>query len=214
MRKEHFLAHGADYSLLLGGGEAVLGLARKSPPNVLHELARARKTSQISGEDEQTATSNYFIGSDPAKWRTGVVHYGKVRYREAYPGIDQVYYGNQGKLEYDLIVAPGANYEQIGLRFAGLKRVRIDGKTGELVLKFGDGSEVRQQKPNVYQDVDGAKREIAGNYLLKGQPRSGLSDSWIRQTLSAGDRSHDRILHGSRWQRRRPRQGCRHRLGR
>ena len=38
--------------------------------------------------------TNYFIGSDPAKWRTNVAGYAKVKYEGVYPGIDLVYYDN------------------------------------------------------------------------------------------------------------------------
>ena len=117
------------------------------------KLLGAKKPRTIEGENEQAGTSNYFIGSDPAKWRAGVAHYGKVRYREVYKGIDQLYYGNQRKLEYDFVVAPEADYKQIRLRFAGAKRVRIDEATGDLVLKFGDGNEVRQHLDVVLVDL-------------------------------------------------------------
>ncbi len=59
--------------------------------------------------------ANYFIGSDPKKWRSGISAYGKVKYRGIYPGVDAVFYGNQRQLEYDFVVAPGADPRQISL---------------------------------------------------------------------------------------------------
>ena len=45
--------------------------------------------------------------------------YAAVRYKDVYPGIDQVYYGNQGQVEYDFVVAPGADPDVIRIRFDG-----------------------------------------------------------------------------------------------
>jgi hypothetical protein len=68
--------------------------------------------------DQLPGTANYFIGNDPAKWRTSVPTYAKVKYAGIYPGIDLAYYGNQRQLEYDFIVAPGASPKPIRLQFA------------------------------------------------------------------------------------------------
>ncbi|MBI4166047.1 MAG: SBBP repeat-containing protein [Acidobacteria bacterium] len=69
----------------------------------------ANPSAAVTGLDELPGKSNYFIGNDPKKWRTNVRNYAKVKYQSVYPGIDLVYYGNQGQLEYDFVVAPGAN---------------------------------------------------------------------------------------------------------
>ncbi len=73
------------------------------------KLAGANRAAKASGIEELRGKSNYFLGNDPKKWRTNVPNYAKVRYEEVYPGIDLVYYGNQGQLEYDFVVAPGAD---------------------------------------------------------------------------------------------------------
>src|SRR5207248_1199140 len=71
-----------------------------------------------SNPDPRTAAADplpgrvsYFIGNDPTKWRTNVPTFGRVNYKEVYPGIDLTYYGTQGSLEYDFVVAPGADPE-------------------------------------------------------------------------------------------------------
>ena len=88
-----------------------------------------------------------------------------MQYRDVYPGIDLVYYGNQRKLEYDFVVAPGADPQSIVLDFKGVERLEIDAQ-GELVLHAAGGA-LRQHKPVIYQDVDGIRREIAGGYVMK-----------------------------------------------
>ena len=75
----------------------------------------ANPNPKIVGMDELPGKSNYFIGNDPKKWRTNVPNYAKVKYANVYPGVDLVYYGNQGKLEYDFVVSPGADPNSIQL---------------------------------------------------------------------------------------------------
>jgi hypothetical protein len=92
------------------------------------KLVGSNPNPQIEGLDRLPGISNYFIGNDPKKWRTNVPNYARVRYREVYPGIDLVYYGNQGPLEYDLIVAPGADPNIIRLAYQGAESMCLDGQ--------------------------------------------------------------------------------------
>lgn len=77
------------------------------------KLAGANRQPRISGLDELAGKNNYFLGNDPRQWKTDVPTYGKVKYEGVYRGVDLVYYGNQQQLEYDFIVAPGADPKQI-----------------------------------------------------------------------------------------------------
>ena len=135
-------------------------------------LVNANPQSQAAGHDELPGKSNYFIGNDPAKWRTNISTYAKVKYEGVYPGVDLVYYGNQGQLEYDFVVAPGADPGLVTLAFEGARDVHIDAR-GELVLGV-EGGEVRQHKPVVYQEVAGVKQEVAGRYVMKGTRQVGF----------------------------------------
>ena len=130
------------------------------------KLVGANPSSRVSGLEELPGKSNYFLGNDPKKWRTNVPHYAKIQYKDVYPGVDLVYYGNQRQLEYDLIVTPGANPEAIQLAFEGEDDLEIDAQ-GDLVLD-SDGGQVRLHKPFVYQQVDGVRQEISGAYVLNG----------------------------------------------
>jgi len=128
------------------------------------KLRNANPATRVTGVDELAGTSNYFIGNDPAKWRTNVPTYAKVKYEGIYSGIDLVYYGNQRQLEYDFIVAPGANPNRIAFDVRGAKRIRRT-EHGELVFKVGE-DEIRWHKPVVYQEKDGTRREIAAHYAI------------------------------------------------
>jgi hypothetical protein len=133
---------------------------------------RASATSRIVGMDPLPGKTNYFIGNDPAKWRTNVISYSKVMYEALYPGIDLVYYGNEGNLEYDFNVAPGADASRIALSVEGADTIQID-ESGELVLQTCVG-EVRQHAPRIYQVVSGIRREIAGGYVVRNENEIGF----------------------------------------
>jgi len=73
------------------------------------ELVGAEGGARAVGEEELPGKVNYFIGRDPRKWRRGLPTYGRVRYRGIYRGVDVVYYGREGELEYDLEVGAGVD---------------------------------------------------------------------------------------------------------
>jgi hypothetical protein len=113
------------------------------------KLVGSNPKANVTGLDPLPSKSNYFIGNDPKKWRTNVPNYARVKYEGVYPGIDLLYYGNQGRLEYDLVVAPGTDPRAIALNIAGAEKMQIDPR-GDLVLS-SDGGDVRLHKPVVYQ---------------------------------------------------------------
>src|SRR5205085_804397 len=135
-------------------------------------FADANPKTVLVGRDELPGKSNYFVGNDPAKWRTNVPTYAKVEYEDLYPGIDLVYYGNQRQLEYDFVVGPEADPAAIALNFEGTDEPKVDGE-GHLVLETPRGV-IRQRKPHIYQEIDGVRREIAGGYVLRPEHRIGI----------------------------------------
>ena len=157
-----FLAHGNGYSLALHAGGPEL---RSRSGRIAATLVGAR---QANGQAETPLPGvvNYLVG-DAASWRTGIPTYARVRYREVYPGIDVVYYGNEGQLEYDFVLAPGADPRRIAVRYEGASRLHVDA-AGDLLLKTAAG-EMRQHRPELYQETGGVRRKIAGRYLLRGQ---------------------------------------------
>jgi Beta-propeller repeat len=164
--------------------------ARAKPEKSQGDLLRmmlvgANRSARTEGKDELPGKSNYFLGNDPAKWRRDVSNYAGVQYESVYPGVDVVYHGNQGQLEYDFIVAPHANYRQIKLQYKGAKRIHIDGESGDLILTTKKGSELRQHKPVIYQELAGVRREIEGKYELGAMDEIAfrIGDYDTRQTL-------------------------------
>jgi hypothetical protein len=167
-----FLARAPGFSSYLTAAEAVLSLAGPNPLVLRMAIVDANPKPLVSGLEELTGKVNYFIGKDPTKWRTNVPTYAKVHYRSVYPGIDLIYYGNQRQLEYDFVVTPGANPKIIVLGFQGADGLEIDAQ-GDLVLHIAGGT-IRQRKPFIYQEIDGARRQIDGAYVLKGANQVGF----------------------------------------
>ena len=132
----------------------------------------ARRTARIEGEDPLPGVSNYYLGRNPADWRTGIRHFRKVRYRNAYPGIDIVFYGNPRQLEYDLIVRAGADPARVRLAFHGCDRMEVDADGG-LVIRFGDAL-IRSHRPNVYTKGETGETRISGRYARLGNNRAGF----------------------------------------
>ena len=128
-------------------------------------LPGANKAAKLKGVDELPARNNYFIGSDPRKWRVNVPTYSRVKREGIYHGVDLVYYGNQQQLEYDFIVAPRAHPEAIRLSIEGAERIEID-RAGDLVIDTRAGK-IRQRRPVAYQESNGARQEVRCSYVIR-----------------------------------------------
>jgi hypothetical protein len=169
-----YLSRGAGYTLFLtSNNEAVVSLARTTAKKerqtaaVRMALLGSKPATSIRALEPKETVSNYYYGNDPKRWLRDVKHFGRVSYEGVYPGIDVVYYGSQRQLEYDFVVAPGADPKAIRLQFEGADSLTAD-TNGDLVLQTRYG-QLRQLKPVVYQDVDGARRYIAANYTVRGK---------------------------------------------
>ncbi|HEX7173950.1 MAG TPA: SBBP repeat-containing protein, partial [Pyrinomonadaceae bacterium] len=132
-------------------------------------LVGANPAPALEGVEELSGRSNYFVGADERGWVTDVAGFGAVKYESVYPGVDLVYYGQQRQLEYDFRLDAGADPARIALHFEGAQTVAL-GAGGDLVLGTEVG-EVRQRRPFIYQEIDGARREVAGGYKLLGENR-------------------------------------------
>ncbi len=112
-------------------------------------------------------TTGYYLGREPETWRERVAHFARIRVRELYPGIDAIYHGGAGEMEYDFVVAPGADPARIRLEAEGGDgQLRLD--NGDLVLP-APGGEFRQKRPVAHQIVNGSKRVVQCRYLIAGR---------------------------------------------
>jgi len=205
-----FLSRGAGYGLFLTADGAVLALrgetreahgaghvqpagaqGQPAPAFFRLKLVGSNASAVIAGADEQPGKSNYLIGNDASKWLTGVPNYARVTYTDVYPGVELVYYGSQGRLEYDFVVAPGTDPRVIALELGadapggdsavqrwaqGVAPVRLSAN-GDLILETESG-QICFQKPTVYQrGPAGERRYVQAGYRLEKRPSEGGNQS-------------------------------------
>jgi hypothetical protein len=192
-----FISHGSGYELLLMQKDAVIALSparrldlsptrrsaffrarralrRTSNPSYLRvHLVNSNPETKIAGVDPVPARTDYFLGHDPTKWRTNVPSFSRVSYKAIYPGVDLVFYGNQRRLEYDFIVAPGADPKAIHLSLEGARNLRLNSQ-GDLLVGVS-GGDVAFRKPVVYQEFQGQRREVKADYKLGSHHRVSFS---------------------------------------
>jgi hypothetical protein len=165
-----FLARGQGYILFLTEKEAVfaLGKALHSSTVLRMSFLGANAKPSFTGMEELPGKSNYLIGNQPEHWHTNIPNYRKVAEHNVYPGIDLVYYGTQRQLEYDFVIAPGADLSKIRIAFQGVENLHTD-TDGDLVLSVTGNNDVRLRKPIAYQEIGTEKKLVAANYILKGK---------------------------------------------
>ncbi len=185
-----YLARGPGYSLFLSAPEAVLSLvpqakaaaakhdshsssASPATGSVLRmQLSGANSAAKAVAQEPLAGHSNYLIGKDPKQWHTDIPLYAKIKYQQVYPGIDVVYYGKQNQLEYDFVVAPGADPKTIALKFSDAGKLALDPQ-GNLLVPTATGA-LQMRKPVVYQEVNGVRKEVAGTYVLRNEREAGF----------------------------------------
>lgn len=148
-------------------------------------LIGAQAAGKWQGEQPLEQVSNYLRGSDRKNWWTGVEQFGRLRYAQVYPGIDLVFYGNQGLFEYDFLVAPGADPGKIEIDFSGPGGIRI---ASDGALERGQGgSNLVHHRPVAYQEKNGRRSLVAARYELTGRNR-------VRFALGDYDKSAPLII--------------------
>jgi uncharacterized protein (TIGR03437 family) len=156
-----FLVRGQNYSLRLKATENELTFLdphAKKKATLRTRFAGSNATAKIEGLEPLAVRSNYFLGSTPAGWRSDVRNYSKARVAGIYSGIDLLFYGNEGKLEYDFLVQAGADPRAIRLNVSGASNISID-DSGALTLTTPSG-DVKWNRPVAYQEVVGKRRAI------------------------------------------------------
>ena len=201
-----FLSRGARYEVFLNPTEALLGLREpekyQDPKSALAKIPQkpalpefatlamrlngANPAAQVEGQGALELKSNYLIGNDRSKWHTGIANYRSVRFSSIYSGIDLVYHGSdQGRLEYDFVVAPGADPSKIEISFEGAKGLKLKAN-GDLGIKIA-GGEVIEHAPLIYQHSGNKRETISGGYVLRGKNRVSFE-------LASYDRSREVII--------------------
>ncbi len=203
-----FSLRGSSYMLFLTPGEAVLSLLSSSistlvdPHSQSNSNPQRRRFSQAvvrlefidanleapaEGSGQLPGFVNYFTDSDPQHWHADIPTYARVRYRQFYPGVDLVYYGSQNRnLEYDFILAPGANPSNIKIRIGGVESLSLNPE-GDLELAFPGGGQLIQRAPTIFQKIDEKRRPVEGGYKL-------LADNVIGFEISSYDQTQPLVI--------------------
>lgn len=176
-REQRFTARGQRFTLCLAESEVAL-LRPSAELNLKLNLSNfkslklrwlnANSHPVLEGLDPLPGKSNYFIGADPRQWQTDVQTFARVRYRQLYPGIDLIFYGgseDQQQLEYDFVLAPHANPQQITLAFSGADQLEL-ADNGDLLLHIAGGEAMRQRRPVAYQMTAQGRAPIIANYTI------------------------------------------------
>jgi hypothetical protein len=169
-----FLSRAPGYVLFLTGTGTVL-TANDMPP-VRFEWAGSNPRAVLTGVEELAAKSHYYRGKDPNNWQANVSHYSRVRYASLYPGIDLVYYGTaERRVEFDLVVAPGADPTRIELAFERAGTLAVNA-AGDLVVSPKGSAQpgVTLQAPTIYQEHEGVRTEVHGRYVVRTGNRVGF----------------------------------------
>ena len=193
-----FLARGRGFGLFLTQTETVLvvspaaGAARRpgadggeatGPSVVRMRLVGAAAAPTVTGVDPLPGRVHSLVG-DPDRWRRDVPTFARVQYADVYPGISLVFYGREGQLEYDFVVAPDADPDAVVMAFDGAQNLKVDGD-GDLVIATGAG-DVRMRRPVIYQEIGQERRPIEGGYVLDGDR--------VRFRVAGHDPSHPLII--------------------
>ena len=174
-----FLSRGSGYGLYLTSREAVLALSsvntgsRRAETAFVHmQFAAAAAHPSVQAGEALPGHTNYLVGNDPSRWLHNVQQFARVHYAEVYPGVDLDFYGNQGHLEYDFEVNPGADPRQIEMKFEGADNLRIDPQ-GNLILFVGN-RELHFEAPQIYQSGRSGQEKVEGAFVLRSADRVGF----------------------------------------
>ena len=182
-----FLAHAGKSTIYFTPNEAVLALysrdSQKKPAvsALRMQWIGANAHPQMIAEHPLPGKINYLIGRDPANWHTNLPTYGQVRYRDLFPGVDAVFFGKDGEMEYDLVLSPGSDPEKISFGLEGVQSMSLAGN-GDLVLRLANG-EVRHRRPMVYQESDGERRWLSAHYVIHRNKTIGYEVAGVNRKL-------------------------------
>jgi len=211
-----YLARSGRYSMFLTEDAAVFSLIggdlHKSPLDSLSRrpgietnrltesdfqirLEGTNRNPEISGVQPLRGRVNYLIGSDEKKWHRDVPTFGKVEYRNVYPGVDLTYHGSASGLEYDFVAQPNADIAKIRFAIEGPSNPSLD-ENGNLLIRTGSGT-VAMLRPNVYQlNADGSQSPVQGSFAMDehGSIENGIPRREVGFKIAAYDHSRELII--------------------
>jgi len=180
-----YLVRGAGYTLFLtptdatltlvqgqtwtGYGRSTTGVPRGRRVAIRLQLMGGNPHARVEGQGQQAGRTAYLRGHG---WSGTVPTYTQVHVQGVYHGIDLLYHGREGTLEYDWLLRPHADPRAIRLAVAGAQGLRLDHQ-GALLIATAAGT-LRQEPPVASQTVRGHRVRIAVRYVLLAHRQVGL----------------------------------------
>ena len=174
------------YGLALSATGATIVPASPDRSDVIRmQFLNARPAAAAKPLEPLPGKTNYLVGRDPKRWIQNLATYSRIEYQNVYDGIDVAWYGNQGQLEYDFRVQPGADPNRIRVRFEGARKLALD-SSGDVRIETAAGS-LSLRLPEVYQEIAGARKRVQGHYVLRASNEVGFE-------LAGYDRSKPLVI--------------------
>ncbi|MGD9345324.1 MAG: Ig-like domain-containing protein [Candidatus Aminicenantes bacterium] len=115
---------------------------------------------------------NYFKGKNPGNWVNNIPTSQGVLYKNLYDQMDLKVYGNGTRLEYDWIVRPGGNPDEIKMEFNSTKSCALN-EEGDLLV-ITETQKIVHKKPQAYQTIGEEKKEVAASLFEISKNRFGF----------------------------------------
>jgi hypothetical protein len=151
-----FATHNGPVSARFGRDRFEIRHAAEPRASLALVFEDASPGADLAGEGKRAGYYNFFVGNDPRKWRSRVAAYGSVLYRGLYGGVDVRVREAGGRLEYDLLLAAGADVEKVVIRAEGAARLEV-AADGSLIVQTAGGP-LRQAPPVTWEELPGGER--------------------------------------------------------
>jgi hypothetical protein len=152
--------------------EVLFAMALHNNTSIVRMSFEGAERGQLVGEGLLPGKANFFIGNNSSRWVTKVPTFVAVRYKNLYPGIDQIFEGTEGFLKHELVLNPGSDPEKIILTFSGQDNLNLD-KNGSILIMTGNGN-LTVSAPICYQDINGSRVTVEGKFRMHDDRRIGF----------------------------------------
>jgi len=153
-----FVAHATGYAVAVSRLGATLAFGDASRIDI--HFVDVSDDAKVKGVGDQPTRIHRLRAGDALA--VDVPAFQRVDIANLQPGLDVAFHGRGRELEYDVVVAPGADPSRFAFRVRGSDSVALaDG--GGLTIGTGAGT-LTVKAPVAYQDIDGAQRFVASAF--------------------------------------------------
>jgi hypothetical protein len=180
-----YVARGSGYEVFFTSDAARIVKRDGTGASVVDIRASGRQSAAPEAGEPLPQRTNYIRGGQASDSIADIANFDRITYRSVYAGVDLVYYGADGELEYDFVVAPLADPKQIRLAIEGMTAIRLS-DDGRLILDTPSGV-LEFRRPVAYQDIGGRRRHVLARYVLD-------SEEHVQFMLGEYDATHPLVI--------------------